>query len=149
MLCFVMTRIGAFMTSLALILSAAIIGAMTFFAFMVAPAAAQAGSSANVIQLSRAVFPKAFDLFAMLSAMAALSASIDGQLFAAASLVIACCVFLQAGWKITPALENARDAALAGNREALLDFAKLRSSAVKANVLQYVTLFAAVAFLSV
>lgn len=137
------------MTSLALILSAAIIGAMTFFAFMVAPAAAKAGSSASVIQLSRAVFPKAFDLFAMLSVLAALASAIDGQPFAAAFLVIACCVFLQAGWKITPALENARDAALAGDRDALLDFAKFRSSAVKANILQYISLFAAVIFLSV
>ncbi|MBL4616337.1 MAG: hypothetical protein JKY46_01450 [Robiginitomaculum sp.] len=149
MLCYVMTRIGAFMTSIALILSAAIIGAMTFFAFMVAPAAARAGSSANVIQLSRAVFPKAFDLFAMLCAIAALTSTLDGKPFAAAFLVIACCVFLQAGWKITPALESARDAALAGNRDALLDFAKLRSSAIKANILQYITLFTAIVFLSV
>ncbi|VAV87151.1 hypothetical protein MNBD_ALPHA06-955 [hydrothermal vent metagenome] len=136
------------MTSFALILTASIIGAMTFFAFFVAPAAAKAGSSTMVLALSRAVFPRAFDLFAMLSVVAALASSLAHNALAAACLVLATCVFLFAGWKITPELENARDAARAGNQAALLVFAKSRSSAVTANALQYISLIAAVVFLT-
>lgn len=137
------------MISFALILTAAIIGAMAFFAFFVAPAAASAGSSSTVLLLSRAVFPRAFDLFAILSAMAALASAMGDKPFAAACLVVATCAFVFAGWKVTPALESARDAARAGNREALLAFAKSRSSAVSANALQYLTLFGAAVFLSI
>jgi len=137
------------MTSFALILTASILGAMIFFAFFVAPAAAKAGSSSIVLLLSRAVFPKAFDLFAILSALAALFSALGGSPFAAACLVIATCAFVLAGWKITPALETARDAARAGDKEALMDFAKSRSSAVTANALQYLALFGAAVFLSI
>jgi len=136
------------MIHMALILTASILGAMTFFAFFVAPAAAKAGSSSMVLLLSRAVFPRAFDLFAMLSALAALAAALAGKPFAAACLVIATCAFLFAGWKVTPELEQARDKARAGSQRAMLDFAKSRSSAVTANALQYVALFGAAIFLS-
>jgi hypothetical protein len=101
-----------------------------------------------VLQLSRAVFPRAFDLFAILSAMAALSSALAQEPFAAACLVVATCAFVFAGWKITPALETARDAARAGDKAALHDFARSRSSAVTANALQYLALFGAAAFLS-
>ncbi len=135
------------MTSFALILTASILGAMIFFAFFVAPAAARAGSSSTVLLLSRAVFPRAFDLFAILAALGALFAALGKEPFAAACLVIASCAFVFAGWKVTPALESARDAARAGSREALLDFARSRSSAVMANALQYLALFGAMVFL--
>ncbi|PHR58303.1 MAG: hypothetical protein COA47_10485 [Robiginitomaculum sp.] len=137
------------MISFALVLTAAILGAMTFFAFFVAPAAAIAGSSSMVVSLSRAVFPRAFDLFAVLAVLATLSASIAGKPFAATCLLVATCAFVIAGWKITPALETARDAARAGNRQAMVDFARSRSSAIFANALQYLTLSAAVVFLSI
>ncbi|MBL4596531.1 MAG: hypothetical protein JKX99_08135 [Robiginitomaculum sp.] len=136
------------MTSFALIITGAILGAMAFFGFFVAPAAANAGSSSSVLALSRAVFPKAFDLFAVLSVLAAMASTFDGNQYAAACLVIATCSFLYAGWTVTPALEAARDAAKAGNHEALAVFARSRSSAISANALQYLALLAAMIFLS-
>ncbi len=136
------------MTTFALFLTAAIIGAMSFFAFFVAPAAGRAGSSQTVLLLSRAVFPRAFDLFALLSALAALFSVLGGQAAGGSVLIIATCAFLWAGWRITPNLEQARDAARAGDQSALVEFRKARGQAVRANALQYVALFAACGFLS-
>ncbi len=136
------------MASFALILTASILGAMLFFALFVAPAAAKAGSSAMVILLSRAVFPRAFDAFAICTALATAAAAMADRPFAAAYLMIATSAFLLAGWKITPALESARDKARAGDKQALLQFAKYRSSAVTANAIQYIALFGGALFLS-
>lgn len=136
------------MIAFALFLTAAILGAMSFFAFFVAPAAGRAGSSQTVLLLSRAVFPRAFDLFALLSALAALFSVFGGQSMGAGVLIIAACAFLWAGWRITPTLEQARDAARAGDKSALLDFRKARGQAVRANAVQYVALLLACGFLS-
>ena len=136
------------MIAISLVLTAAILGAMSFFAFFVAPAAGRAGSSKTVLLLSRAVFPRAFDLFALLSAAAALFSAFGNQTTGAAILIIAACAFLWAGWSITPTLEQARDAARAGDELALADFRKARGQAVRANALQYVALIAACGFLA-
>ncbi len=136
------------MTALALTLTAAILGAMSFFAFFVAPAAGRSGSSQAVLQLSRAVFPRAFDLFALLSALAALLSALGGAVLGAGVLIIAACAFLWAGWSITPTLEKARDAARAGNLLALKTFRKARSQAVRANAVQYIALLMACGFLA-
>jgi len=136
------------MTALALTLTAAILGAMSFFAFVVAPAAGRSGSSQAVLSLSRAVFPRAFDLFALLSAGAALLSAMGGAILGASVLIIAACAFLWAGWSITPTLENARDSARAGNVLALKAFRKARSQAVRANAVQYIALLMACGFLA-
>lgn len=135
------------MTQFALTLTAAILGAMAFFAFFVAPAAARAGSSTMVLSLSRAVFPRAFDVFAIASVLAAIAASLAQKPFAAAALVLATCAFLFAGWKVTPTLEKARDAARAGDYSALRVFTRSRTSAVLANLVQYIMLVLALILL--
>lgn len=135
------------MTQFALTLTAAILGAMAFFAFFVAPAANRAGSPQMVLFLSRAVFPRAFDLFAITSVLAAIAASLAQRPYAAAALVLATCAFLFAGWKVTPTLEAARDAARAGDVSALRVFTRTRTSAVVANLVQYFTLVAALVLL--
>ncbi len=136
------------MITLSLFLSAAILGAMSFFAFVVAPAAGRAGSSEAILMLSRAVFPRAFDLFALLSALAALLAAFGGQIVGAGILIIGACAFIWAGWHITPTLERARDEARGGDKNALGCFRKARGQAIRANLLQYVALISACVFLA-
>lgn len=126
------------MLMLALFATALLLGAMVFFAAIVAPVTFSALDAPNAAKHTRATFPRYYLYLGVLAAVAALAALAAGRLADAALMAsfAAASAWLRQG--LMPRLNAWRDAELAGDAEAGRRFSAGHRASVAVNLAQMV-----------
>lgn len=132
------------LSTLAALVSAAMLGAMLFFAGVVAPLVFKVLPSDLAGGFLRALFPRYYDVLALVGILAALlsAGTLPGIILTAVALL-----FVFSRFVLVPRINGARDASLAGDQDAKKRFGRLHGASVLINITQMIALVVAIAWL--
>lgn len=136
------------LTDAALIASAALLGGMAFFSFVVAPQVFIRLPPDHAGRLIRALFPWYHGFGSALAALAMLLALLGAPLVPMLLLVMILVGFLVAGFVLMPMINDARDRGLDGDGAAQRRFDRLHRASVVLNALQMLAVLAVLPLLA-
>lgn len=120
------------------LLTALVLGAMVFFAAVVAPTVFRALPEDMAGRFLRALFPLYYRVLALTVGTAAFATAIAGPGWTAIALFIVAALFILGLFVLTPRINAARDAWIAGDRTARKRFGQLHTLSVMINLFQLV-----------
>ena len=131
---------GSWLDVTVAVMAAGILGAMLFFAAVVAPTVFRALSEEHASAVLRALFPRYYLALGLASLTATLTAALATNVISAIVLAACAGIFLLGRYVAVPIINSYRDKMLAGDRAAQRRFGIWHRVAVVTNVLQMVSL---------
>jgi hypothetical protein len=136
------------LTDAALIATAALLGGMALFSFVVAPQVFIRLPADQAGHLIQALFPWYYGFGGALAALAMLLALLGAPIVPMLLLVVILVGFLVAGLVLMPAINDARDRGLMGDDAAQRRFDRLHRASVVLNALQMLAVLAVLPLLA-
>ncbi len=118
--------------------TALVLGAMVFFAALVAPMVFRVLPEDVAGRFLRAFFPMYYKVLAGIAGLAAVAAAVAGPVWVAIVLAVVAALFLAALLGLMPRINAARDAWLAGDQAARRRFGRLHGLSVAVNGTQMI-----------